>query len=276
MVGSSPEDWEHRYGDDDLSGVVLKLKRRQGAKYNAALVNHIHTRAFLEAGMRLVQTEFAEAPPASETFPSFDRLRRKDLIVEAIKDDPELTEGRFRSRWEFLPDYLSDLIRYALRSARWSPHFSLLEKYSPLVESADLADAAHEIAFQDLDLVRRNSTAMRLQFVITAFAMRDRSNADALSTAYVSVLDKWRSFYEKIISSRGLTLRSGMSVDDLTAILHAAMEGFSLRLLGDPAAAIVDDERHRTLLGTVAVAMMAGCIDPGDGLSLDEFVRRLY
>jgi hypothetical protein len=38
---------------------------------------------------------------------------------------------------------------------------------------------------------------------------------------------------------------------------------------------VVDHERHRSLLGDAALAVLAGCIDMGDGKSLTELIGDL-
>jgi hypothetical protein len=60
-------------------------------------------------------------------------------------------------------------------------------------------------------------------------------------------------------------------------LLGAVADGLALRALAAPAP-IVDHARRRCLLGTAALALIAGClerIDQGESMSLEETVRTM-
>jgi hypothetical protein len=57
-------------------------------------------------------------------------------------------------------------------------------------------------------------------------------------------------------------------------ILTAVCEGLALRELADPSGGAKRERRLR-LQGTTALALLSACLDPGDGLSLDELVDRI-
>ena len=77
--------------------------------------------------------------------------------------------------------------------------------------------------------------------------------------------------------ARGLRLRPGITLDDCADLLAAVANGLALRALADPAAPVIDRAQRRCLLGTAALALIAGCVEradsDGDSLSLEEAVR---
>jgi hypothetical protein len=100
-----------------------------------------------------------------------------------------------------------------------------------------------------------------------AVSQRDRANNPL-----------WKSFYEEFLLSRGLRVRSGITIDECVTLLAALADGLALRALADPAAHVVDHDRRHCLLGTAALAILAGCLeraDHSDGLSLEQVVRAM-
>lgn len=102
--------------DEDLSQVVRNVRRRTEAT-SRRLANSPLTRAYLEAGVRLLRREFSEPPFGDEGFlRPLAGLTRQAVIDEVTNGPQELprrgTPGSFRDRWAYFPDYLSDLARY--------------------------------------------------------------------------------------------------------------------------------------------------------------------
>jgi hypothetical protein len=94
----------------------------------------------------------------------------------------------------------------------------------------------------------------------------------AMAKVHQEIEAGWMPVYEAAIAGRGLRLRPGITIDDFVYIISSLSSGISLRILSDPDAKFIDDERHRSLLGTAAMAILASCIDPGDGKSLEEML----
>jgi hypothetical protein len=96
----------------------------------------------------------------------------------------------------------------------------------------------------------------------------------AMAKVHHQVDASWLPVYEAAIAGRGLRLRPGITLDDFADMLSALSSGLSLRILSDPDAHanLIDDSRRRSLLGTAAIAILASCIDPGDGKSLEEVI----
>lgn len=68
-----------------------------------------------------------------------------------------------------------------------------------------------------------------------------------------------------------MEIRPDISVQEVSDILQALVDGISVRMAADPNASLVDHERRRSLLGKAALAIIAACVDSGDGLTLEEF-----
>jgi hypothetical protein len=97
----------------------------------------------------------------------------------------------------------------------------------------------------------------------------------AMGKVHRGLNDSWLPVYEAAITGRGLRLRPGVTINDVAEILSALSMGISLRIASDDDADLIDDERKQSLLGTAALAVLASCIDPGDGQSLEEVIRGL-
>ncbi len=266
--------------DDDLGDVLRHLNRRT-RQAQRQLANHPLTRAYLEAGMRLLEEEFFTEPADEDERPelrSFLWMSRDQVVNEVAHGPVDLPQqgspGSLRDRWPYFSDYLGDLIRYALRTFRLRDHTDLAEQATDVIDGDKVSAVAHEIAYRYLVLTV-GDTAMRFKALITAFADRDPAVADALSTVYREVTEAWRAVYAELLHTRGLRLRPGLSLDDLTVLLGSATEGLTLRAIGDRETPVLDHQRRRSLLGTAALALVIACVDPGDGETLEDAADRM-
>ena len=66
--------------------------------------------------------------------------------------------------------------------------------------------------------------------------------------------------------------RQGVSFQDLTVMLSTAAEGMALRAMVDPTG-IIDMQARTSLLGKLALALMLSCVDPGDGMPLEQIAK---
>lgn len=265
--------------EDDL-GDVLRHLNRSTHEAQRQLANHPLTRAYLEAGMRLLDEEFF-AEPADDERPeprSFLWMSRDQVVKEVAHGPQELphqgSPGSLRDRWPYFSDYLGDLILYALRTERLGDQTDLAEQAADAVGDDALSAVAHESAYRYLVLTT-GDTGSRFKTLVTAFADRDPVVAEALSAIYDEVTEAWRAAYSKFIHIRGLRLRPGVSLDDVTVILSAVAEGLKLRTIGDRATPVLDHQQRRSLLGTAALAFVIACVDPGDGETLEETADRV-
>jgi hypothetical protein len=117
-----------------------------------------------------------------------------------------------------------------------------------------------------------------LQLLATASAEGDKVLNDAMAESYREILEVWQQVHITTLDSRGLRLRPDVSIDDIGDLLTAAAEGLAVRALADRNANVMDHARRRSLFGTFALALLAGCMERRDeatGLSLKETVHSM-
>jgi hypothetical protein len=249
------------------------------------LANDPATREYLEAGIRLMSAQFKEerhgngdgGTEQSERRPFFDWLSQSMIVKEVSRGRLGLkgNVGTLRDRWPYHPHYIEDLLSYALWSRHYAMHVATAEESRDLLATApDLVEAIHLVAYRDL-CVLLDSPAFRVSLIAAATADRDVVVRRAITESYRLVGQSWSALYEATLTARGLRLRSGVTLADLTDILTALAEGIGMRMLADPDAQLVDHERQQSLLGKAALAIAAACIDTGDGKSLEELLAPL-
>lgn len=88
----------------------------------------------------------------------------------------------------------------------------------------------------------------------------------------------WRQWCAEFLQSRGLRIRSGVTIDDCVVLLSALAEGLAMRALADPSTRALDRDGRPSLLGLGALALIAGCLDSADrddSRSLEQAVYAL-
>jgi hypothetical protein len=267
----------------DLSPILRRLvTRRKTREAQKRLANDQLTRAYLEAGLRLIARQI-QAPPrsgmpgdADDVRPFFDWLSKNMVIDEVARDRMLMgSPGSFRDRWEFRGDYIEDLISYAL----WTRHASASARISASLlelgtQSADFVSVVHTGSYRAIR-AKLESTGLGVSILGAATAARNDATRETTAKTYRIVTDAWRDLYQAILDARDLRLRPGITLDDITRLLTAVAEGLALRHIADPDAHVVDHARHESLLGKAVLAVIAGCVDTGDGLSLEDVVRKV-
>jgi hypothetical protein len=104
--------------------------------------------------------------------------------------------------------------------------------------------------------------SFRLQLLAIAAAERNEVIRLVVAAKCHRAHVLWRQAYAEFLEARGLRLRAGMTLDQLTSILTAVVEGARVRAISDPSAEILDHIEHRSLLGTAALAILNGCLEP--------------
>jgi hypothetical protein len=263
--------------DDDLSGVVRNV-RRNNAEATKRFVNHPLTRAYLEAGVRLVYREFYAANDDGRLMRPFESLRRENVIAEMAAGRPELptkgTVGSFRDRWDPFSGYLSDLARFMLRMRKLGPVNALATQAVDALTHGDFAAAVHEVAYRDMELADM-SVQLRFRFLASTLAAQDPGVAEAMAGVYRDVTHTWKNLCDEVFAARGLTLREGLTTEDLAMVLVAVNEGLAFRVANDPNCTVRDPATRRGLLGYAALALFSGAIDTGDGLALEELAEQI-
>lgn len=246
------------------------------------LANHPDTHKLLEAGMRLIANELGVGTVSAlrrsnkeADRPFFKWITLEGLIAEAARQDPELTIGKFRDRWPTRGDYIDDLMAYALWSHHWASHTAVADKAVGLLAGDhDFVDAIKQVAYDDLDVIM-DDPAQRIAMIAAAVASQDETARAGRAELYAMVRDNWGVLYAATLKARGLQLRSDVSLHDLTNILTALAEGLTLRGIADSDTIVIDHTARDSLLGKAALVITAGCIDTGDGLTVEETVRQL-
>jgi transcriptional regulator BetI-like protein len=265
---------------DDLSTVVLNVHRRN-AEATSRLANDKLTRAYLEAGVRILRHEVDMAHTGTDDdrfLRPLATLTRETVIAEVANGPDELprhgTVGSFRDRWNYFPEYVADLTRYTLRVYHMKDDQVLAVDAAAALSGEDFTAAIHEICFRRM-LVAMNAATSRFRYSAVALAAHDPRLHEAMASVYAGVTDIWERMIVELLSARGLTLRPGVSARDLATMLTAINEGLTARIASDPDSAVLDHERRRGLLGVAALALFAGCIDTGDHASLEELAERI-
>jgi hypothetical protein len=266
--------------DEDLSPVLSGLMRAARRKTDAGrkvLANDELTREYLEAGRRLIDAQLGPAEGADpEDRPLFRWLSQRAVIDEVTRSGERLhgSEGTFRDRWPYQPDFIRDVLSYSLRGAHWQEIADrTAEARDRLADAEDVVRAVHDAAYQDL-VVSQNSPAMRTWLIGAAMAARDEIARSTVQEMYRISTQAWQDSYEKAAAARGLKPRAGLTIEDLNFIMTAVTEGMQVRLMVEDDGRVFDHERRTSLLGTAALALLVACFDHlDDGLSLEDLVR---
>ncbi|WP_106401641.1 hypothetical protein [Actinocorallia populi] len=239
------------------------------------------TKDLLLAGERLLlrQMGLDDAPAARAPFKEvLAGVSRRGVVAEARKGENggALTESSFRHRWGRMPEYLSDLVHFALRSllsvVRYPKQMHDLQTSS---SETPLVQMIEQVAYQEATTTHQNR-AFRLQTAFQALFSHDEVLVRALRRVHRRQLDGWCDLYSEILKAQDLRLRPGITVEDLTLALHLAGKSVAFRaLLGEEEglekyAKAIDPATGTTFLSKFALALLIGFIDPGDGRTLHQ------
>ncbi|WP_328537986.1 hypothetical protein [Streptomyces sp. NBC_00344] len=260
--------------NQDLSGVLRHLNRRTRWGCDR-LANDRTTAAFLAAGMRLLVRHLG---PGAQRRVSSERLLLGSLSQRRVAEEfagnphPFTRHGNgvsmLRDRWVRHSDFVSDLIGFAVWRENYRPEFreQRAANLKRLVHGPDFVRAVHDIAYQHtaegVDL-----PAVRLGLALMTAAEGDDEVTRIISTMYADYLGSWKELYAAVLRERRLRLRKGLTLDDLANALSAVNDGMTLRAMGDPGAGVVDHGNRRSLMGTVALAVIHAFLEPDDDAS---------
>ena len=278
--------------DQDLSKVLHGLRRRNPITRRSKQANDPVTAAYLAAAARLIQRHLGPGATRTPTDPddpdSIERpllsfLSQRAVAAEVSHNPPPFHRvGRvstMRERWRHQSDFVADVLRFGLYSWHYpaAHQDEMADAKDEMIRGPDPVRAVHRVSYWAL--TRLLGTPMfRLGLVAVAEAEGDPVIGEAVSQRDRTNDPLWKSFYEDFISTRGLRVRSGVTLDDCVTLLAAVADGLALRALADPAARVIDHDRRRCLLGTAALALIGGCLEPADqddGLSLEQAVRAM-
>jgi hypothetical protein len=275
--------------NQDLSKVLRALNRRTPfARRRQA--NDPVTAAYLRAAVQLIQRhlgpgasrEPADATDAYSILRSLLSFLSQRAVAAEVGHNPHPFPrigkvSTLRERWKRQSDFVADVLRFGLRAWHYpTAHQSeIADAKEEVIRGPDPVRGLHRLCYWDM--TRLLATPMfRLELIAAAGAEGDPLISDAISGRHRENSALWKDFYEDFLRSRGLRIRSGITLDDFDILLVAIADGLALRALADPAAPIVDHTRRRCLLGTAALALIAGCLDnlgQGDGMALEQAAR---
>jgi hypothetical protein len=275
---------------DDLSLVLKRLMSRESStrktpESRRRLANSPLTREYLEAGYRLLTEQFSPAEPRSGE--GDDELKAPSLFfswLSAQKVIDEVTrggklrgnQGTFEDRWPYRDYFVEDLLAYSLWVKHWSERIDLSREMVKSQSSYPDFDQAVQETLYRACRAANASTSARLWLIVSAIIGRYPELMSEMGQVRVVAEGALRSDSERIFADRGLRLRPGVTPENLAIMISALITGVSMRINTDPdPAAMIDDQRRTSLLGDAVLALLAGCIDAGDGKTVAELVNSL-
>jgi hypothetical protein len=161
--------------------------------------------------------------------------------------------------------------------ALWDHHWRLQQEAAEtarddLSKSDDLAKAIHQAAYEDHCALLDNRS-YRISVLASTLTKQSPILQESFRNIYDFIGKTWSEAYHEVLAARGLKFRPGVSVDDFTTMLTAVADGVASRSMFDDSPTLIDHENSRSLIGMAALAITAACIDPGDGLPLEEIVK---
>lgn len=271
--------------NQDLSGVLRNLHRstRWGRD---RLANDKVTAAFLAAGMRLLVRHVG---PGGQRPVDSERLLLGSLSQRRVAEEfarnplPFVRHGNgvsmLRDRWSPHSDFVTDLITFAVWRENYRPQYrKLVAVAERLVRGPDFVQAVHDISYRHT-AESAELASVRLSLLLMTAAEGDDEVARIISAVYADYLGSWKELYAEVMRERRLRLRPGLTLEDLANALSAATDGIILRAIGDPGAAVLDHDRQRSLMGTVALAVIHAFLEPDDdatGRTLEQAVSARF
>ncbi len=269
----------------DLSGVLRNLNRRT-PYFRARLANDLMTAAYLAAGMRLLARNLGPGaqPGDRGRRPLLGSLSQRGVTAEVAKNPPPFsrraTVSAMRDRWKSQSDFVADLINFAVWRENYRPDYreQRAANTKKLVSGPDFVRAVHEVTYlHTAEGVEEPS--VRLGLALMTAAEGDVEVLQAISAMYEDYLGSWKKLYADVLRERGLRLRQGLTLDDLANALSAVNDGVILRAIGDPSAGVIDDDKRRSLMGSVTLAVIHAFLEPEEdasGLTLEQAVAARF
>ncbi|MFD4668668.1 hypothetical protein ACFWNN_02980 [Lentzea sp. NPDC058450] len=289
--------------DGPLDDVAINVRTKSGRLLTGRkLANSPVVRACLEGGRRLAERELLGqvgdehlhrplrtltreniAAEAERVFQEAEK-RRDGQIARALFGTPpdwkkaktRPSGGSMKDPWPTLALYMGDLVRYALLD-RYSLTEGMLDDATraQLREAPAFSAVVDKVAYQDMKIVYADETSARFQYLATGLADFHDQVREALGGVYEHSFRYWRGVYAEILEARGVSLRPGISLDELTMMLTGMAQGLSLRHIGAAGGKVIDHHDRCSVLGKASLILIAGAIDPGDGRDVADVVDEL-
>jgi hypothetical protein len=174
----------------------------------------------------------SEPATVNPLWPTQDRVMS---FYRARSGERNASRAVFETQWATMPDYLSDLFRWALHPAQYAAHQAMAAGAAgALLTAGDLTGATTEIAQTELeDLLSRPIFRMKL-LICTSQPVTPMFRA-ALALHYRAATDWWSGAYAALLQAAGLRLRPDVPMESFAALMTAMEEGLALRFAADPA-----------------------------------------
>ncbi len=218
--------------NQDLSKVLRALNRRTPfARRRQA--NDPVTAAYLMAAVRLIQRhlgpgasrERADATDAdSGSRPLLSFLSQRAVAAEVGHNPPPFPRiGRvstLRERWKRQSDFVADVLRFGL----WASHYpaahqsEIADAEDEVIRGPDPVRGLHRLCYWDMTSLLA-TPMFRLGLIAAAEAEGDPLIGEAISGRHRENSPLWKAFYEEVLRSRGLRIRSGITLDDCEILL---------------------------------------------------------
>jgi hypothetical protein len=278
--------------DQDLSKILRGLNRRTSFS-RRRLANDPVTAAYLAAAVRLIQRHLGPGASRRTADPddgdSIERpllgfLSQRAVAAEVGRNPaPFHRVGRvstMRERWRYHSAFVADVLRFGLSASHYYSGVreeDVAAAIGQIVSGQDAVPGIHRLS--GLMMTRLLTSPMfRLGLIAAAEAEGDPVIREAISERHGEATPAWRKSCEDFLRSRDLLMRPGITIDDGIALLSALADGLAMRALADPSGIAADRDGQRSLLGTGALALLAGCLrgaGDGDSRSLEQTVRDL-
>ncbi|HEY3732759.1 MAG TPA: hypothetical protein VGL63_02480 [Streptosporangiaceae bacterium] len=264
--------------NQDLSKILRGLNRRTSFS-RRRLANDPVTAAYLAAAVRLIQRHLG--PDASRGTADQDErdsierpvlafLSQRAVAAEVGRNPPPFHRvGRvstMRERWRHQSDFVADVLRFTLSASHYYSGVSeadAADAIDQIVRGQDAVRGIHHLA--SLMMARLLTSPMfRLGLIAAAEAEGDPVIREAISERHGEARLLWRKPCEDFLRSRDLRIRPGITIDDCLDLLSALADGLAMRALADPSTRALDHDGQRSLLGTGALALIAGCLQGAD------------
>jgi len=270
---------------------VLRRLNRRTERGRHQLANDPVTAAYLAAALRLVERrlgprpESQDPPDAAVVERSFFGFLTQRAVAAEVEGNPDPFPRRgsvstLRTSWRTQADFIADLLGFVLWTGYYPASYTTLwdGAAEQLAEADDFSAAIEEVAFNATAHLLAMVT-FRIQLAASIGAQDDPAVRAVLAAKYERGQAIWGGIYTRMMTARGLQLREGISLGEMADILTALVEGCALRAMAEgPETRVLDVADRRGLLGTAALALISGSMEPKgreDGLSLAESINAM-
>ena len=270
--------------DQDFSGIVTRVKGVREAT-RAALVNSPKVASYLKAGANLVERHLSGLGwpgvvdgGQRQYWSGLRFLSERALSREMESLEPPFLrqkgDGPYRSTWASHDDYLNDLLAFLFHAMNYDVQYAAdIETRGWLDQEEDFVTAIDRAAYKEILAICR-MPLFRLQLIMIATGDRNDSFYESISNHYNGALQPWTKIYEHTFASRGFRLRKGVTIEQITNMLAAVIEGCAIRHLGDPSAAVIGDEAEGNLAGMAVLGILNSYLEPiGEPVDTDVASR---